>query len=475
MTDADTLPPTTDGLPRSTPEEQGVPSGAVLAMVRRWEELGVEPHSVVVQRHGHVVAEGYWAPYARDGIALMYSVSKTFTALAVGLAVGEGLLRPEDRVVDLFPEAAHVAGPRAAVLTLHDLLAMRTGHRTDTLVHRVARPADFPESFLATEPEEEPGSFVYHNGATLLAGMAVQRRSGQRLLDYLRPRLLDPLGIEDAAWLNDHGIDQGFSGLHVSTTALGRVGELVLRDGVWQGRRVVPEGWIGRMTTNWTDTTTDPGTLDWQQGYGYQMWHNVMGGVRLDGAFGQFSVVVPEADLVVALTECTDHAQDTLTAIREVLLPTLTDDALPADEAAQEALTGHLAAAEVPHPSPAPDVDPGAGPWSFAHEPTADVTALTRVDVARGADGWAVTLTEGERVTEVPCGDGRWPAADDAPFVGAAAWTAPDVFQARLCALRTPHVLTLRCSGDAVTASWNGQPLTTPVLGVLRPSPADAG
>ncbi len=192
MTDTD-VATTSTPLPQGTPEEHGVPSSAILEVVRRWEDRGLDPHGVTVLRHGHVLAEGYWAPYHRGARRLVYSVSKTFTACAVGLAVGEGLLRLEDRVVDLFPEAAHVAGPRAAALTLHDLLAMRTGHRTDTLLRRGHRPGRAsPSGSSRPSPRRSPGWFVYNNGATLMAGLAVQRASGQRLLDYLRPRLFDP-------------------------------------------------------------------------------------------------------------------------------------------------------------------------------------------------------------------------------------------------------------------------------------------
>ena len=120
-------------LPRSTPEEQGVPSDAVLRMARRWEREGNEPHGVVVLRHGHVVAEGAWSPWPRDGIRLAYSVSKTFLAIAAAFAEAEGLLAREERLVDVFPEAAHAAGPRAARITVEDCLRMSTGHRVDTL------------------------------------------------------------------------------------------------------------------------------------------------------------------------------------------------------------------------------------------------------------------------------------------------------------------------------------------------------
>ncbi len=462
--------PATPGprLPGSTPEEQGVPSAALLALVRRWEDRGLEPHGVTVLRHGKVLAQGSWAPYRPTGIQLVYSVSKTFTACAVGLAVDEGLLRLEDRVVDLFPEAGASAGPRAAALTLHDLLAMRTGHRDDTLVWRASPPATFPATFLAREPEEEPGWFVYHNGATLMAALAVQQRSGERLLDYLRPRLLDPLGVDDAAWTSEGGLDLGYSGLHVSTGALARLGELVRCDGVWQGARVLPEGWVDRMTAVHTDTSHHPETADWQQGYGYQMWRCRHDAVRADGAYGQFAVVVPGAGLVVALTSCTERTQETLDAIWEELLPALAPSPLPTDAPAHAALEEYLAGRALPtlasRAAPA-----GPGPWRFEHDPTEELPGLRGVEVRRAADGWAVALEDDRGRVEVPCTEGTWPVGTPAsPWVATGGWVAEGVWEARVVATETPHTLLLRCADGRAEARWNGTPLQGLHLAGLR-------
>ncbi len=446
-----------------------MPSGALVRLVRRWEAGGLEPHSLTVIRHGRVVADGWWAPYRPDGVQLVYSVSKTFTACAVGLAVHEGLLRLDERVVDLFPEAAHLAGPRACALTLHDLLAMRTGHRTDTLESRGVSPEAFPMTFLATEPEEEPGWFVYHNGATLLAALAVQRRSGRRLLDYLRARLLDPLGVPLAVWQQVEGYDLGFSGLHVPTTALARLGELLLRDGVHGGRRLLPEGWTGRMMTVHTDTSRHPETTDWQQGYGYQVWRCTHDAWRADGAYGQFSVVVPQADLVVALTSCTDRTQETLDAVWEELLPALADAPLATDPAARTALEEALARAALEAPGTT-ERPAGDGPWVFDHTPTEQVPSLHRVEVAPAPSGrWLLTVHEDDARLELPCADGTWSPPPGAPWVASGGWTAPGVFEAVVVAVGTPHALRLRCAEGRATARWNGEPLGWAALASLVP------
>ena len=223
-----------------------MPSDAVLRMARRWEREGNEPHGVVVLRHGHVVAEGAWRPWPRDGIRLVYSVSKTFLAIAAAFAEAEGLLARDERLVDVFPEAADAAGPRAARITVEDCLRMSTGHHADTLDGFARQGEESVAVFLAAEPEEEPGSwFLYHNGASRMLALAVQRRTGERLVDYLRPRLLDPLGVREAVWTAWAGTDLGYSGLHISTDTIARLGQLLLDDGGWEGRQLLPDG-LGR-------------------------------------------------------------------------------------------------------------------------------------------------------------------------------------------------------------------------------------
>lgn len=447
-----------------------MPPAALAALLDRWEQVGVEAHGLSVLRRGRVVAQASWAPYRADGIGLVYSVSKTFTSCAVGFAEAEGLLRLDERLVDLFPEAADLAGPRAARLTLHDVLSMNTGHTADTLVWREGELGAFPRHFLSTEPQEEPGSFfVYHNGATLMAALAVQRRSGERLLDYLRPRLLDPVGIGEARWNGHTGLDAGFSGLHVSTDALARLGELLRLDGVWEGHRVLPQGWVARATTRHTDTSAHPETSDWQQGYGYQLWRCRHDAFRADGAWGQFAVVVPAAELVVAVRTCSTDTQALLDGVWELLLPALADDALSHDDDAASTLAERLAGATLTAPSSAPGAAPDDdGPWEFTHEPTPEHPALLHVRVRRGAgDGWVLDVEDGGTVT-VACGDGAWPPDERGPWVAAGGWTAPGVFRARVAAVETPHVLGLHCAEGVVTPSWNGQPLGWPALAALH-------
>ena len=458
-------------LPRSTPEEQGVPSDAVLRMARRWEREGNEPHGVVVLRHGHVVAEGAWSPWPRDGIRLAYSVSKTFLAIAAAFAEAEGLLAREERLVDVFPEAAHAAGPRASRITIEDCLRMSTGHRVDTMDSARGLAGGGEESvssFLAAEPEEEPGSwFLYHNGASRVLALAVQRRTGERLVDYLRPRLLDPMGVREAVWTTWAGTDLGFSGLHVSTGTIARLGQLLLDDGVWQGRRLLPDGWVARASSALADTTHHPESADWTSGYGYQMWRNHAQGFRADGAYGQFALVLPGHDLVVAVTSCTETTQEVLESVWEELLPALADAPLPADPSAHARLVAALDSAAAPATGSTTAAPTTPARWAFAHTPTTEHPALRSVVVRPGEHGWVLDVDDGELLT-IACGDGRWPDAGGSPWVASGGWVAPGVFEATVVALETPHSLLLRCADGTATAAWRGVPLHGPGLARLQ-------
>ncbi len=339
----------TSSLPRSAPEPQGVDPRAVLATLEAIAALP-ELHSLMVVRHGHVVAEGWAHPFGADRRHTVYSLSKTFTATAVGFAVAEGLLSLDDAVVDLLPDNAPAEpDERLARLTVHHLLTMSSGHDPEPTV--IDTPGDWVTTFLATPLAHEPGErFVYNTPATHVLSAIVQRLSGQRLLDYLTPRLLQPLGIEGAWWeVSPQGVDLGGTGLSIVTEDAAKLGLLYLQDGIWEGRRVLPEGWVAQAGAAQVSTAHWGGT-DWQQGYGFQMWRS-RHGFRADGAFGQFSLVLPDEDAVVAITGGFRDTGAVLDAVWTHLLPGLHDEPLPADDEGRAALEARLAALRLDPPA----------------------------------------------------------------------------------------------------------------------------
>ncbi len=329
-------------LPRSTPSAQGVDARGLTAFVDALESTaGVEPHSLQVLRHGHVVAEGWWTPFHPDRPHLLYSLSKSFTSTALGFAVAEGLVDLDATVLSYFPEFdADVTDERSRRILVRHVANMASGHREETIEQASADPTgDIVRGFLRIPPDAEPGTlFCYNQPCTFSVSAIVQRTSGQGLLEYLRPRLLDPLGVdvENLGWLSDgQGRELGFSGFHAPTELIAKLGQLYLQRGVWEGRRLLPESWVEEATTSHVDNASFNANPDWQQGYGYQFWI-ARHGYRGDGAYGQFCVVLPEQDVVVAITSQSPDMQAVLDAAWEHLLPAVSDPELPADAAAHD-------------------------------------------------------------------------------------------------------------------------------------------
>jgi len=436
----------------------------------------LELHGLVVLHDGSPVLEQYWAPYVADDRALVYSASKTFTASAIALAVGEGLLALDDRIVDLLPETwATVAEPSESVaqLTVHHVLSMSTGHDADVLERfDPAAPQDWARIFLSTPPQAPVGSrHVYNNGASWLLGELIRTRTGEDLLDYLRPRLLAPLGI-DATWDRDAlGRCLGWSGIHVRTRDLAAMGELYRRDGVWQGQRLLPEAWVARATTS--QIPTDEPNADWLFGYGYQLWLG-REGYRLDGAFGQFSLVLPERGVVVAITSAQSCTQLLLDLVWDLLLPELDARTVPEEARVLAGEPSRRAAAtQVPVPA-----DTGHGThWSASGPPQVDATLVASPDeqgnlpdlmdatARRDGDGFRIGFTTNGHVVELTAGRGSWlrqqmTLGNVAIPVAAAAGSDPDgALDIRLVFTDSPHTLYLRIAGNTATMAWGTTPL----------------
>ena len=290
-------------LPISSPAAQGVLAEAVHEFLNALEEAPeVEPHSLMVLRHGFVVAAGWWWPYTGPRPHLLYSLSKIFTATAAGLAVADDLLRLDDPVVDYFPEVrAKLTHSQAHAILVRHLASMSTGHTEDT-AGRVftSGPEDPVLNFLLLPPEREPGSvFCYSQPATYTLAAIVQRVTGKTLTQYLQKRLLDNLGATQPTWLqHPTGRDIGYSGLYATTDTVARLGQLYLQGGQWEGQQLLPRSWVREATRAQVATGLNGPDGAW---YGYQ-FRMSQHGYRGDGAYGQFCLVLPDEDAVVALT-----------------------------------------------------------------------------------------------------------------------------------------------------------------------------
>ena len=472
-------------LPRSTPADQGVDPAAILGFLDALDERpDVEMHSLMVLRHGHVVAEAWWAPYSADRPQLLYSLSKSFTSTAAAFAQAEGLLDLDDTVISHFPEfAADITDPRSRSMKVRHVASMASGHTQETLGEALERDPEEPvRGFLLTPPDLDPGTvFAYNQPCTYTLGSIIQRNAGMPLTRYLRPRLFDPLGIGHVGWHTfPPGRQQGFIGLHARTEDIAKLGLLYLQQGQWEGTQLISKEWVAEATSAQVSNAqnTQP---DWQQGYGFQFWVS-RHGYRGDGAFGQFCVVLPEQDAVIVTTAYTFEMQAMLEAMWTHLLPGL-GVVPPGADSAHDKLSARMADLSLPACDGAPA--PGDwGPWTSAPfavaaprdddtkvqplVPSAE-TFVTSVEVEPRAGGWQVSLIEPGNALTVPVGTGAWTVCEPAdrqgdiiPVAASGGWLDDQTLRAEVIFLETPHRIDITCSlpGRTAKAVWGLPPLT---------------
>lgn len=347
--------PLPHNLPRSTPEMQGVSSEVLNHLFDAMDASDIEFHSVMVMRNGFVIGEGWWLPYAPEYRHTLHSLSKSFTSAAVGLAIHEGHFTIESPVISFFPDMLpKEVSPNLAAMKVKHLLTMTTGHGADTGLRTNAVP--WVQSFLAAPVVHEPGTFyVYNTSASYVLSAIVQKTTGKTLLEFLKPRLLDPLKIEGADWeVSPQGINTGGFGFRIRTEDIASFSQLYLNKGKWKGQQLIPEAWVEASgKEQWTFHSNPFGGKtpkeqdDWQQGYGYQFWRTQHNGYRSDGLYGQFGIILPDKQTVVAITEQSYNTQKTLSFVWDILVPGLQKNTLPANGEAQQKLKAKEAGLQV--------------------------------------------------------------------------------------------------------------------------------
>ncbi|MBA3947274.1 MAG: serine hydrolase [Herpetosiphonaceae bacterium] len=451
-------------LSRSTPEAQGIATPAIRAFVDAAEQSIHELHSFMLLRHGQVIAEGWWSPYGPELPHMLFSLSKSFTSTGIGLVVEAGLLSLDQSVVSLFPEdVPSEVSPHLAAMQVRHLLSMSTGHAEDTTGYlRAQQDGNWVKAFLAQPVEYEPGThFLYNSGATFMLSALVQRLTGQTLLEYLRPRLLEALGIEDATWeTNPQGINTGGWGMAIKTEDIASFGQLYLQKGLWEGERILPEAWVTAATAAQVPNGNDPNS-DWAQGYGYQFWRCRHGAYRGDGAFGQYCVVMPEQDAVLAITSGVENMQAVLNLVWEHLLPAMQPAQLAPNPSAQEELTHNLANLELRPPegqrsSPIATQVSGKQYIFEANELQVDVLSCdfksSRLTIENEHGEHRIAYSSSnwiEGKTSLRTGIHERVAA-------AGAWTNDHTWVLKLYFYETPFCITITCRfvGDRLIVNW---------------------
>jgi CubicO group peptidase (beta-lactamase class C family) len=457
-------------LPRSTPEAQGISSAAILSFVQA-ADSGIDGmNSFMLVRHGRVVAEGWWGPYDAGTPHVLYSLSKSFTSTAVGLAIADGKLSVNDEVLKFFPDEAP-AQPSANLraMRVRDLLRMNTGHQTEAAlfgqVDSSMRSATWVKRFFAHPVPFKPGThFLYNSPATYMLSAIVQKSTGQPVLDYLQPRLFEPLGIERPTWVSSpEGVNAGAYGLSVRTEDIAKFGQLYLQKGTWNGNQLIPAAWVEEATALQTSNGSSPRS-DWDQGYGYQFWRS-RHGYRGDGAFGQYMLILPQYDAVVAITSGVRDMQSVMNLVWDKLLPEMKAAPLPANAVAQRALATRLAGLTMRTANGKPTsplASAISGKWYELAENERGIRAVS-LDLGSSAPALVVRTASGETRTPIglgACGRNRAGFANGIvrmlsvpaqPQVAASgAWTADSTFRVKLVAPETPFYSTLdfRFDGD---------------------------
>lgn len=438
-------------LPRSTPEAQGLSAAALDAFVAALDSSDQELQTLILLRHGQVVLEAEWLPYRIADRHHLFSVSKSFTSIGIGLLLDSGKLTLDDPVVSFFDgdDLPAAISDNLAAMKIRHLLTMSTGHAEDTTGalqqdHRMVR------TFLSLPVEHQPGApFVYNSGATYMLSAILQKVTGETLLDYLRPRLFEPLGIDEAAWQRSReGVVVGGWGLSISTESLAKFSQLLLQRGEWDGKQLVSAAWIDEATKKQVDNSTEDNP-DWKQGYGFQFWRARHNAYRGDGAFGQYCLVFPDHDATLVITSAAPDMQAVMDLIFEHLLPAFdggTGDGTP-----------RPATLELPAPT---GVTPRGNGRTYQFEPNdRGITAIklgedgiVTLSVEASIEAGHYTVEEGKTM-EIVCAPGDWQEGldvlqDPPQRLATSVYGEGETAVVTIRYLETPFVATLRCRPD---------------------------
>lgn len=335
---------------RSTPEETGIPSECIVHMIKRLQRRQIPMHSLLLMRHDKLVFEGYYAPCTADSLHRMFSISKSFTSIAVGLLADEGKLSLDATIIAYFPEklpAKENIHPWIAQMTIKDMLMMRSCHASTT--YKLDMASDWVASFFTTPPTHAPGTvFHYDTSAAHTLCALVEKLSGRCMLDYLKEKL-HILGFSERSYMlkDPFGISMGGSGLVALPSDLMRFGYLIAHRGHVLGEQLLSSSYIDLAVSPLTATCVTGPLPSEAQGYGLQFWRNERNGFTCYGMGGQLIIFLPDYDLICVTTADTQSIQggnqQIYDALYEEILPYLQEDALPHNPAAEQRLHDTLA------------------------------------------------------------------------------------------------------------------------------------
>jgi hypothetical protein len=351
--------------------------------------------------------------------------------------------------------------PELAQMTIRHLLTMSTGHTTDSIdAMRQRSDGQWTRSFLEGDVPNAPGTnFLYNSGAAYMLGSLVQRVTGSTVEEYLRPRLFEPLGITEEIWgQSQEGVNLTDGGLSVRTEDLAKFGQLYLQGGVWNGEQLLPAGWAEEATARQVSTGNDDN--NWGYGYGYQFWRSQVG-YRADGSLGQFVFVLPEQDIVLAITSGTNDTNGVMNIVWQNLPAIMGDGSTDEDPAGLAALRERLAGLGLALPAGEPS-SPLAADVSGRRNVVAGTNGLGMTARSLDVSGASPVLTieDADGAHALTVGAGQWARqrtgyrkrinelfdTREQGVAIAGAWSAENTFVARIVFNETPYTMTTTLS-----------------------------
>lgn len=275
----------------------------LLEYIDKMNDKALEFQGVIAGTSEDIWLKGFAEPYREDNPHVLYSISKSFACLALGLLYDDGLVNLHKPLIEYYPEYQDLAKGYMKEVTLHHLLAMNAGTDTATTgrICTHGKGDDWTKNFFSDDLVWKPGThFQYNTPGSYMIARTVRKISNQKALDLLKDRIFRPMEIEDTRWEEcPLGNPIGGWGLWMKPIDLFKIGQLILKKGMWNGKQLISKEWIELMAKKYSDTDhlNDPTEC----GYGYQVWHNVGGGISFRGMFGQYCIMIPEKDCVIVL------------------------------------------------------------------------------------------------------------------------------------------------------------------------------
>ncbi len=330
---------------KSSPEETGIPGECIIRFIDRLHQRQIPMHSLLLMHHDRLVFEGYYAPLTAHSLHRMFSISKSFTSIAIGLLADEGRLSLEDPVIKYFPEKLpdkDSIHPWVAQMTIKDMLMMRTCHASTT--YKLDMSSDWVASFFTTQPTHPPGTiFHYDTSAAHTLCALAEKLTGQNMLDYIKEKL-HILGFSEESYMikDPFGVSMGGSGLVALPIDMMKFGYFIAHRGLVLGRQLLSSSYIDMAVSPLTASCVTAPLPSEAQGYGLQFWRNERNGFTCYGMGGQLIIFLPDYELICVTTADTQSIQggnqQIYDALYEELLPHIQEQTHTPDETAKNDL-----------------------------------------------------------------------------------------------------------------------------------------